>query len=165
MHIFSETSVFGYLYKEVTRGYMLEHDEAKFAEKRKRVYTFMKIPRELEKVCIVTISIMIAYVSRDFENYIPNVLLCDKNVKKKKVFVQNSATRINLRPARFDLRDTAISSQGPITPSRAGTQIQTDCVNVGRRLQLSNCHTRIGLHQGSNTQPSSTLNPLATTIF
>ena len=48
--LFTETSVFGYLYSEVTRGYMLEHDEAKFTEKRKRVYTFMKIPRELEKV-------------------------------------------------------------------------------------------------------------------
>ncbi len=42
--------MFGYLYAEVTRGYMLEHDEAKFKEKRKRVYTFAKIPKELEKV-------------------------------------------------------------------------------------------------------------------
>ncbi|ELU04873.1 hypothetical protein CAPTEDRAFT_5824 [Capitella teleta] len=33
----------------MTRGYWLEHDEARYAEKRKRVYTFMKIPREVEK--------------------------------------------------------------------------------------------------------------------
>lgn len=35
---------------------MLEHDEAKFTEKRKRVYTFMKIPRELEKVITLRVS-------------------------------------------------------------------------------------------------------------
>ncbi len=49
-YLIAGTSVFGYLYAEVTRGYMLEHDEAKFTEKRKRVYTFAKIPKELEKV-------------------------------------------------------------------------------------------------------------------
>lgn len=43
-------SLFSYLYAELTRGYLLEHDEAKFTEKRERVQTFMKIPMELEKV-------------------------------------------------------------------------------------------------------------------
>lgn len=35
---------------ELTRGYLLERDKAKFSERRERVYTFMKTPRELEKV-------------------------------------------------------------------------------------------------------------------
>ena len=35
---------------ELTRGYLLEHDEARYTEKRERVYTFMKIPTEMEKV-------------------------------------------------------------------------------------------------------------------
>lgn len=43
-------SILGYVVAELTRGYMLERDEAKYKEKRQRVYTFMKIPRELEKV-------------------------------------------------------------------------------------------------------------------
>ena len=41
---------------------MLEHDEAKFTEKRKRVYTFMKIPRELEKVRLTWINIVLFMV-------------------------------------------------------------------------------------------------------
>ena len=45
----SDISLWSYLYTELTRGYYLENDEAKFAEKRQRVYAFMKIPRELEK--------------------------------------------------------------------------------------------------------------------
>ena len=43
-------SLGSYLYAELTRGYLLEHEEAKYSEKRARVYTFMKIPMELEKV-------------------------------------------------------------------------------------------------------------------
>jgi hypothetical protein len=34
----------------MTRGYWLEHDEARFTEKRQRVYTFMQIPPAVEKV-------------------------------------------------------------------------------------------------------------------
>ncbi|XP_041368796.1 transmembrane anterior posterior transformation protein 1 homolog isoform X2 [Gigantopelta aegis] len=43
--------IFSYLKSELTRGYMLERDEFKYAERRERVYTFMKTPRELEKFC------------------------------------------------------------------------------------------------------------------
>ena len=46
----SDVSVFGYFTSELTRGYLLERDKAKFTERRQRVYTFMKTPRELEKV-------------------------------------------------------------------------------------------------------------------
>ncbi|CAC5376703.1 TAPT1 [Mytilus coruscus] len=42
-------SVFGYFKSELTRGYLLERDQEKFTERRQRVYTFMKTPRELEK--------------------------------------------------------------------------------------------------------------------
>ncbi|XP_075904334.1 transmembrane anterior posterior transformation protein 1 homolog isoform X2 [Nelusetta ayraudi] len=37
---------------ELTRGYFLEHNEAKYKERRDRVYTFMRIPKELEKLMI-----------------------------------------------------------------------------------------------------------------
>uniref|UniRef100_A0A3Q3VUI1 Uncharacterized protein n=1 Tax=Mola mola TaxID=94237 RepID=A0A3Q3VUI1_MOLML len=37
---------------ELTRGYFLEHNEAKFTERRERVYTCMRIPKELEKLMI-----------------------------------------------------------------------------------------------------------------
>ena len=47
---FSGQSVCSYVYAELTRGYMLEHDEAKYHEKRERIYNVFKIPVELEKV-------------------------------------------------------------------------------------------------------------------
>ena len=43
-------SLMKYMKAELTRGYLLEHDEARYTEKRERVYTFMKIPTEMEKV-------------------------------------------------------------------------------------------------------------------
>jgi len=42
-------SLFSYLAAELKRDYMLEHNEKKLKERRKRVYTFVKTPRELEK--------------------------------------------------------------------------------------------------------------------
>lgn len=45
-----ELSLLRFLSAELTRGYFLEHNEAKYTERRERVYTCMRIPRELEKV-------------------------------------------------------------------------------------------------------------------
>ncbi|XP_055986320.1 transmembrane anterior posterior transformation protein 1 homolog [Sorex fumeus] len=45
-------SLLRFLSAELTRGYFLEHNEAKYAERRERVYTCMRIPRELEKLMI-----------------------------------------------------------------------------------------------------------------
>jgi hypothetical protein len=42
-------SLFSYLSSEVTRGYVLDHDEERYTTRRQKMYTFMKIPRELEK--------------------------------------------------------------------------------------------------------------------
>ena len=39
-----------YLFAEVTRGYLLEENEQLYTEKQRRFHTFMKTPRELEKV-------------------------------------------------------------------------------------------------------------------
>uniref|UniRef100_A0A7N6ATR9 Transmembrane anterior posterior transformation 1a n=1 Tax=Anabas testudineus TaxID=64144 RepID=A0A7N6ATR9_ANATE len=36
----------------LTRGYFLEHNEAKYTERREKVYTCMRIPKELEKLMI-----------------------------------------------------------------------------------------------------------------
>uniref|UniRef100_A0A8C7IZH0 Transmembrane anterior posterior transformation 1b n=1 Tax=Oncorhynchus kisutch TaxID=8019 RepID=A0A8C7IZH0_ONCKI len=37
---------------ELTRGYFLEHNEAKYTERRERVYTCLRIPKELEKLML-----------------------------------------------------------------------------------------------------------------
>jgi len=43
------TSLARYITSEVTRSYMLEHDQERYTAKREKMYTFMQIPRELEK--------------------------------------------------------------------------------------------------------------------
>lgn len=45
----NRVSLLQYLYIELTRGYWLEHDQARFMERRKRVYAFIHIPIEIEK--------------------------------------------------------------------------------------------------------------------
>ncbi|CAH0720049.1 unnamed protein product, partial [Brenthis ino] len=42
-------SLFTFLHVELTRGYLLEHDEERFSARREKVYSFIKIPQELEK--------------------------------------------------------------------------------------------------------------------
>ncbi|XP_038254566.1 transmembrane anterior posterior transformation protein 1 homolog isoform X2 [Dermochelys coriacea] len=46
----SDLSLLKFISAELTRGYFLEHNEAKYTERRERVYTCMRIPRELEKL-------------------------------------------------------------------------------------------------------------------
>ncbi|MBN3297002.1 TAPT1 protein, partial [Amia calva] len=46
----SDLSLLRFISAELTRGYFLEHNEAKYTERRERVYTCMRIPRELEKL-------------------------------------------------------------------------------------------------------------------
>ncbi|XP_031646117.1 transmembrane anterior posterior transformation protein 1 homolog isoform X4 [Oncorhynchus kisutch] len=48
----SDPSLARFMCAELTRGYFLEHNEAKYTERRERVYTCMRIPRELEKLMI-----------------------------------------------------------------------------------------------------------------
>ncbi|XP_061107288.1 transmembrane anterior posterior transformation protein 1 homolog isoform X1 [Conger conger] len=48
----SDLSLVRFIRTELTRGYFLEHNEAKYKERRERVYTCMRIPRELEKLMI-----------------------------------------------------------------------------------------------------------------
>ncbi|XP_068260085.1 transmembrane anterior posterior transformation protein 1 homolog isoform X1 [Nyctibius grandis] len=47
---FSDLSLLRFISAELTRGYFLEHNEAKYTERRERVYTCMRIPKELEKL-------------------------------------------------------------------------------------------------------------------
>ncbi|XP_023328133.1 transmembrane anterior posterior transformation protein 1 homolog [Eurytemora carolleeae] len=42
-------SFFEYVRNEITRSYMLDHDQERYTSKREKMYTFMRIPRELEK--------------------------------------------------------------------------------------------------------------------
>lgn len=44
-----QPSLLTFLNVELTRGYMLEHDEERYSARREKVYSFMKIPREVEK--------------------------------------------------------------------------------------------------------------------
>ncbi|XP_002746007.3 transmembrane anterior posterior transformation protein 1 homolog isoform X1 [Callithrix jacchus] len=48
----AELSLLRFLSAELTRGYFLEHNEAKYTERRERVYTCLRIPRELEKLMV-----------------------------------------------------------------------------------------------------------------
>uniref|UniRef100_A0A8C4RQ87 Transmembrane anterior posterior transformation 1b n=1 Tax=Erpetoichthys calabaricus TaxID=27687 RepID=A0A8C4RQ87_ERPCA len=45
-------SLLRFISAELTRGYFLEHNEAKYTERRERVYTCMRIPKELEKLML-----------------------------------------------------------------------------------------------------------------
>uniref|UniRef100_A0A8C6SMX6 Transmembrane anterior posterior transformation 1b n=1 Tax=Neogobius melanostomus TaxID=47308 RepID=A0A8C6SMX6_9GOBI len=45
-------SLLRFITTELTRGYFLEHNEAKYTERRERVYTCLRIPKELEKLMI-----------------------------------------------------------------------------------------------------------------
>lgn len=44
-----DRSFFDFVKIELTRGYVPEHDEERFSARREKIYTFMRIPRELEK--------------------------------------------------------------------------------------------------------------------
>ncbi|XP_069387129.1 transmembrane anterior posterior transformation protein 1 homolog isoform X2 [Paralichthys olivaceus] len=46
----ADPSLSRFICTELTRGYFLEHNEAKYTERRERVYTCMRIPKELEKL-------------------------------------------------------------------------------------------------------------------
>ncbi|PIK49350.1 putative transmembrane anterior posterior transformation protein 1-like isoform X1 [Apostichopus japonicus] len=45
-------SLWNYLNAELRRGYSPEHDEKRYDQKRERVYTFIRIPKELEKTML-----------------------------------------------------------------------------------------------------------------
>lgn len=49
-NVVPEPTLTHFVTAELTRGYFLEHNEAKFTERREKVYTCMRIPKELEKV-------------------------------------------------------------------------------------------------------------------
>ncbi|XP_033829954.1 transmembrane anterior posterior transformation protein 1 homolog [Periophthalmus magnuspinnatus] len=48
----SDPSLSRFICTELTSGYFLEHNEAKYTEQRERVYTCMRIPKELEKLML-----------------------------------------------------------------------------------------------------------------
>ncbi|XDV14916.1 hypothetical protein PO909_015084 [Leuciscus waleckii] len=48
----SDLSLVRFISAELTRGYFLEHNEAKYTERREKVYTCLRIPKELEKLMI-----------------------------------------------------------------------------------------------------------------
>lgn len=57
-----DVSFISYIVSEVTHGYQLKEDKDLFSEKQRRITTFMKTPRELEKVRAVHILKTAGYV-------------------------------------------------------------------------------------------------------
>lgn len=45
-------SLIQFVQTELTRGYQLEYDEERFSARREKIYSFMKIPREVEKFMV-----------------------------------------------------------------------------------------------------------------
>ncbi|XP_078488121.1 transmembrane anterior posterior transformation protein 1 homolog isoform X1 [Ciona intestinalis] len=45
-------SFFSYFTQELTHGYFMDQNDARYTERRERVYTFLKQPREIEKMMI-----------------------------------------------------------------------------------------------------------------
>ncbi|XP_029020384.1 transmembrane anterior posterior transformation protein 1 homolog isoform X2 [Betta splendens] len=48
----ADPSLTRFICTELTRGYFLEHNEAKYTERREKIYTCMRIPKELEKLML-----------------------------------------------------------------------------------------------------------------
>ena len=74
-----------YIMAEVFSGKLMELEEDKYTERREKVYTFMKIPREFEKV----LSRCLLFVHRPFYKWLPiincfvSIKISLTNVKKK----------------------------------------------------------------------------------
>ncbi|EFP00707.1 hypothetical protein CRE_21263 [Caenorhabditis remanei] len=47
--VFQRKGFFSFFWEELTRGYSLHNDHARFSEKRRKVYAFLRIPLELEQ--------------------------------------------------------------------------------------------------------------------
>uniref|UniRef100_A0A3B4ESG0 Transmembrane anterior posterior transformation protein 1 homolog n=1 Tax=Pundamilia nyererei TaxID=303518 RepID=A0A3B4ESG0_9CICH len=73
---------------ELTRGYFLEHNEAKYTERRERVYTCMRIPKELEKVVYINSPELIC---PDFSAAFSICLLSFPSVHRKHTIILQSA--------------------------------------------------------------------------
>ncbi|XP_068182291.1 transmembrane anterior posterior transformation protein 1 homolog [Antennarius striatus] len=48
----ADPSLTHFIAAELTRGYFLEHNEAKYTQRRERVYACMRVPKELEKLML-----------------------------------------------------------------------------------------------------------------
>ncbi|XP_023229248.1 transmembrane anterior posterior transformation protein 1-like [Centruroides sculpturatus] len=68
-----------YVYGELRRGYLLENDEQRYAERREKFYIFMKIPREIEKVNIFCyiLNLFRRNDSNEKENVLQPAEICD----------------------------------------------------------------------------------------
>ncbi|XP_033164847.1 protein TAPT1 homolog [Drosophila mauritiana] len=48
----STNTFYDFFKVEMTRGYMLEHDEERYSARRQKIYSFMRIPRDLERFMV-----------------------------------------------------------------------------------------------------------------
>lgn len=56
-----------YIMAEISRGKYMELEEDKYTEKREKVYTFMKIPREFEKVSFFCLFVFCFFLFVELE--------------------------------------------------------------------------------------------------
>ena len=71
-HVFKcvAAGIWRYIVTELTHGYELNENEQVYSEKQRRVSTFMKTPRELEKVGILLYSDFSSW--NEFHSSVPN---------------------------------------------------------------------------------------------
>ena len=71
-----------YFVGEVFSGKLMELEEDKYTERREKVYTFMKIPREFEKVYTVAVPMFLSLAHEVTKIGLPNILQFPKGCVK-----------------------------------------------------------------------------------
>ena len=62
------TSLFRYISSEVTRSYMLEHDQERYRSKREKMYAFMRIPRSVIPRCDRILALIEVSIAESLKN-------------------------------------------------------------------------------------------------
>lgn len=104
-------SLLDYIYGELRRGYILENDEQRYKERREKFYTFLKIPREIEKFiwygffqCVDAFLFIFTFLPLRFALSLWLFLTHSLKVIFSSVFGQHSTTNGNsqlLQPAEI----------------------------------------------------------------
>ncbi|XP_044737593.1 protein TAPT1 homolog isoform X2 [Chrysoperla carnea] len=99
-------SILSFLNVELTRGYLLENDEEQYAARREKVYSFMNIPREMEKFMIYGFlqcadSFLYVYTFLPIRFILALRRLLMRPFNKFKSDVSSSARSTQLKPAEI----------------------------------------------------------------
>ena len=61
-------SLLRYISSEVTRSYMLEHDQERYRSKREKMYAFMRIPRSVIPRCYRILALIEVSIAESLKN-------------------------------------------------------------------------------------------------